>query len=127
MSDDKWRLREVYDLDTKELIVDEVAIARAVGGQRHGNEPWLTRTEAIRAMEVMHTRGLGSGVIAEHIGCEVRTIERWEAGDYTEPMAVKPPRKEYEETPDQVARRRERNRINSKLRRDQLRAVVLAG
>lgn len=117
-----WRLREAYDLDTDELIVDEVAIERAVSGQP-GEGAWITRTEAVEAFRIMQRRGYDITEIAENIGCGLRTVTRWAAGEFSAPASQTrpaPPPKRL--TPEQ----REAKRLKDRERVRQQRAALKA-
>jgi ribosome-binding protein aMBF1 (putative translation factor) len=126
-NDDSWRLPEVYDLDTRELIVDEIAIERAVSGER-AEGPWITRTEAIQAFQIMDRRGFEYSEIAERIGCDPRTVERWAVGEYTPAQQVRRKQNTVAElSPDQLARKRARDAERSRERRAALKEAALAG
>jgi hypothetical protein len=60
-----WLLPIVYDLDTGEEIIDDVAVQIAVEGSRHVG---LTVTERKLAIERMIKGGLQYREIADHIG-----------------------------------------------------------
>jgi hypothetical protein len=119
-----WRLPEVYDLDTHEAIIDQVAIDRAVAGQRRGDVPWLTRTEAVRAFREMDRLLFEDAKIAEHIGCSERQIHRWRRDKVDGNPAPKPvePAKKY--SAETWEKRREYDRIRSAARRRALREAA---
>lgn len=119
-ANEDWRLAEVYDLDTDQLIVDEIAIERAVTGER-GEGAWITRTEAIEAFRIMDARGYEYSQIAENIGCDQRTIERWASGETGKPASQVKPVRQRSLTPDQLDAKRARD----KARMAALRAVVV--
>ena len=61
-------LEPVFDLDTGEEIVDQVAVSIMVRGQRHVDS---TRLERCQATGKMIRYGHGVREIAMHIGCSI--------------------------------------------------------